>query len=96
LELGYNACASSSAIEVDMQLLRVESGKWVRIVGIGGGKGLEYKLRQLGLLPGDCTRVLRQAPLGGPLLVEVGGRTIAVGRRIAEQIEVEDVECVSL
>ncbi len=79
-----------------MQLLRVENGRWVRIVGIGGSRGLENKLRQLGLSPGDCTRVLRQAPLGGPLLLEVSGRTIAVGRRIAAQIEVEDSECASL
>jgi ferrous iron transport protein A len=79
-----------------MQLHLVENGKCVRIVGIHGEKTLEAKLRQLGLLPGDSATVLRQAPLGGPVMIEVDGRTIAVGRNIASRIEVEESECVSL
>jgi Fe2+ transport system protein FeoA len=33
--------------------------------------------------------VVRVAPLGGPLLVEVNGREIALGRAVAEKILVE-------
>jgi len=72
-----------------MQLLEVASGQWVRVIEILGGKKVEGKLRQLGLLPGDCAQVLRQAPFGGPLLIEVQGRAIALGRGIAAKIEVE-------
>jgi len=79
-----------------MELISVGIGKWVRVVGFHGGKDLENKLRQLGLVPGDCARILRRAPLGGPFLIEVSGRSIAVGRRVASLIEVEDSECVSL
>ena len=43
---------------------------------------------------GDCIRLLRAAPLGGPLLVEVNGREIALGRGVAEKILVE-AECES-
>lgn len=78
-----------------MQLLEAEHDRWMLITGISGGKGLEHKLRQLGLVPGDCVRILRHAPLGGPLLVEVGGRSIAVGQGIAARIQVVENECVS-
>ena len=52
------------------------------------------KLNQYGLYVGDCVRVLRVAPLGGPLLIEVNGREIALGRAVAEKILVE-MECES-
>ena len=47
------------------------------------------KLNQYGLYVGDVVRVLRIAPLGGPLLVEVSGRELALGRAVAEKIFVE-------
>jgi ferrous iron transport protein A len=47
------------------------------------------KLNQYGLYVGDVVRVLRIAPLGGPLLVEVNGRELALGRAVAEKIFVE-------
>jgi len=47
------------------------------------------KLNQYGLYVGDVVCVLRIAPLGGPLLVEVNGRELALGRAVAEKIFVE-------
>lgn len=47
---------------------------------------LAVKLKQYGLYQGDFMRVVRVAPLGGPFLVEVNGREIALGREIAEKI----------
>jgi ferrous iron transport protein A len=47
------------------------------------------KLNQYGLYVGDVVRVLRKAPMGGPLLVEVNGRELALGRAVAEKILVE-------
>ena len=68
-------------------LLNVPNGKRAQLVSIGGR--LNSKLMQYGLHSGDFVRVLRIAPLGGPLLVEVNGREIALGRAIAEKIFVE-------
>jgi ferrous iron transport protein A len=73
-----------------MHLLQVQNGKTVRVIKINGGQGMVHKLHQLGLLPGDYARVLRHAPLGGPVMVEVGGRSIALGRGVASRIEVVD------
>ena len=50
---------------------------------------MELKLRQLGLLPGDLARVMRHAPFGGPIMIEVNGRTIALGKGVAAKIAVE-------
>lgn len=73
-----------------MKLIDVENGKWVKVTDYSSGRGIEQKLRQLGLLPGDYARVIRQAPFGGPLLVEIQGREIAVGRGVASRILVEE------
>jgi len=73
-----------------MRLLQVEIGKTVRVIRFAGGKNLDHKLRQLGLLPGNCARMIRQAPLGGPVMVEVDGRSVAIGRGIASKIIVEE------
>jgi len=76
-----------------MVLLDVEIGKSVRILSLEGGEGLRDKLTQHGLYPGDCVRVLRTAPLGGPLLIDVQGREIALGRGICKKILVEESQC---
>jgi ferrous iron transport protein A len=49
----------------------------------------ENQVRSLGLLPGSELLLLRRAPFHGPLLLEVGHRTVALGWRVAAGIEVE-------
>jgi ferrous iron transport protein A len=78
-----------------MRLVHAENGDCVRITGFEGGTGVEHKLRQLGLVPGDIARIVRQAPLGGPLMVDVDGRVFAIGRGIASKVTVEEYECDS-
>jgi len=73
-----------------MNLLRVGSGKWIRVISISGGGGLDIKLRNIGFMPGDYARVIRQAPFGGPVLLEISGRELALGQGIARKIEVEE------
>ena len=75
-----------------MNLSNVPQGQRARLVSVGGR--LRSKLMQYGLCIGDDVRVLRCAPLGGPLLIEVNQREIALGRAVAEKILVE-VECES-
>ena len=78
---------STSYNEDVMTLLNVPIGKRARLVSFSGR--LQVKLMQYGLHSGDFVRVLRSAPLGGPLLIEVNGREIALGRAVAEKILVE-------
>lgn len=72
-----------------MNLLDLPKGKPAKIIDYRGGKNIDFKLRQLGLSPGRIVKVLRYAPMGGPLMLDIEGRSIALGRGIAARVEVE-------
>lgn len=72
-----------------MQLLDAPKGQVVKIIDFKGGKGVGTKLRQLGLCPGRQVKILRYAPMGGPVMVDVEGRSVALGRGIAARVQVE-------
>ncbi len=74
-----------------MHLIDIEAGIWVKVTGFEGGAKFQDRLLQHGLYPGDLARILRTAPLKGPLLVEVSGRELALGRAVAQKILVEFV-----
>jgi ferrous iron transport protein A len=84
-----------STSQRSVTLLKAAIGKWLRVVRFDADAQLANQLLQLGLLPGDCLRVVREAPLGGPLLVEFNGRSVALGRSVASTIVVEESECAS-
>jgi ferrous iron transport protein A len=77
-------------------LTNIDHGKIVTVVDFDGGLGVIGKIRQLGIMPGDEILVQRYAPFGGPIMIEVHGRNIALGRGIASKIQVEEKECASL
>ncbi len=66
-------------------------GDAVRVVDIQGGLGLRQRLFQLGIHEGDILMVKRTGILSGPILVEVHGIEIALGRGMAKRIWVENV-----
>jgi len=72
-----------------MRLMDAPQNKWLSVSALDGGARMTARLSQHGLFIGDRLRVLRMAPLNGPLLIEVNGREIALGRGIAEKILVE-------
>ena len=74
-----------------MNLLGSPIGKMVRVTDYSGGRGVSFKLRQLGICPGREVKVLRFAPMGGPILVDVEGRSVALGRGIASRVKVEKI-----
>jgi ferrous iron transport protein A len=73
-------------------LIDVQCGTKVRIISFQGGKGVQAKLRQLCILPGECVKVVKRAPFHGPIMIETEGRSVALGRGVAAKIEVEEVE----
>lgn len=75
-----------------MVLAEVNAGNIVRVIRFQGGKGLEGKLRQLGVCAGGQIHVVRRAPFHGPVLLEFEGREIALGYGIAQKIVVEGIE----
>ena len=77
------------------RLIDIEKGMQVKIASIEGEPRYMTRLNQSGLYPGDLARVVRFAPFKGPVLLEVRGMQIALGRNIAERILVEVAECDS-
>jgi ferrous iron transport protein A len=70
-----------------ISLIQVPPGKRVRLASFEGM--LLPRLKRYGLHVGDELLVVRTAPLGGPVLIEVNDREIAVGSVLAEKILVE-------
>ena len=71
-----------------MTLAEVTPKNDVVVVTIDSGRGVRSHLNTLGIHVGDHMTVMERAPFGGPVLVEVHGSRVAIGRGLARQIEV--------
>lgn len=61
-------------------------GQPLRLLAVHADRKLVHRLAELGLTPGVTLTVVQAA--GGPLLVAVRGARVAIGRELAQQIEV--------
>ncbi len=68
-------------------LYSARSGSRVEVVSVTGT--MVDQLARQGLRSGDIVVVKNRAPLGGPVLVEVQGAVIALGRALARKITVK-------
>lgn len=66
----------------------VQTGKRVRVVGIDGGRRLQARLAQMGLIPGVEIDVINNT-FHGPFIVGVKGSRVVLGRGMALKITVE-------
>jgi ferrous iron transport protein A len=62
--------------------------KPAEVVGLPPGQGATHRLAELGIFIGAVLRLERSAPLGGPVLVNVQGTRVALGRHLAHRIQV--------
>jgi ferrous iron transport protein A len=69
-------------------LARLRRGQAARVVELAGESGLRHRLEALGLRPGQRIQVLRRAPWGGPLHLQVGMTELMLRRRDAARIAV--------
>ena len=70
----------------------VEENQRVRVLEIQGGWGVRRRLGQLGIHPGDVITVVRYGAFQGPILIQVHGSQVALGRGIASRILVKESE----
>ena len=77
--------------ESPFPLSQAEIGAPLEIVQILNAGGVAQRLRPMGLTPGDPVRVVRGAPFWGPIVVEVPGRVLALGRGVARHVLVRRV-----
>lgn len=70
-------------------LEQVEIRRQARVIMIDGGKRVRSHLNTLGIHIGDWIRVVERAPFRGPVLIEVHGSRVALGRGIASKVRVD-------
>jgi ferrous iron transport protein A len=57
-----------------------------RVAGVAGPAGLRRRLLEMGLTPGAAVRVVRFAPLGDPMDVEIRGYHLSLRKSEASQV----------
>lgn len=72
-----------------MKLTQIVRGGQALIIALPQGRNAAFRLSELGLRVGQRVNVVSIQPLHGPVIIRVGQTDIALGRRIAESIEVE-------
>ena len=81
-----------------MTLDAVGIKRQARVIMIDGGQKVRSYLNTLGIHIGDWLTVVERAPFRGPVLIEVNGSRLALGRGIASKVIVEidgDVESLA-
>ncbi len=71
-----------------MTLEHVELGHSARVVEIEGGRAVRSHLNNLGIHVGGDVVVVERAPFRGPVLIDVNGSRVALGRGVARKIVV--------
>jgi ferrous iron transport protein A len=77
-----------------VNLSMIQNGKKVRIKRIQSSF-LRPKLMEMGILEGDCVKILFKAPLGDPIAINVKGYTLSLRKDEAALIEVFDAETIT-
>ena len=71
---------------MEKTLLELKPGMCGTIARFAGTPGFVQKLRTIGIREGKILTVVARHPLGGPVVVEVNGREVTLGRRMAQRV----------
>ena len=71
-----------------MRPIDIPAGKSARVVDVTGGMGMKNRLAAIGIYPGATVKVVKSPP--GPMIIEVSGTRLALGKGMAARIEVEE------
>lgn len=86
LSIGRKQAKPTSPAPLAHPLAGARIGQPLRLLAVHAERKVVHRLAELGLTPGVTLTVVQAA--GGPLLVAVRGARVALGRELAEQIEV--------
>ena len=70
-------------------LAELDSGRGGLIKELQGGRTFSLRLESMGIRTGKRAVKISGMPLRGPVVVQVGGTRIALGRRMAAKVMVE-------
>ena len=74
-----------------MTLDGLKAGDRARVLEIRGGRGLQRRLAHMGIHPGDIVSMAQSGVFRGPLLIEVHGCRIVLGRGVARRVFVAPI-----
>ena len=74
-----------------MTLRELKIGKSAKIVSVGGEGALRQHFLDMGVIPGAELTVIKYAPMGDPLEIEIHGYRLTLRLAEAEQIEIEEI-----
>jgi len=70
-----------------MPLAMARPGELITVIGVRAGWGLQRRLADMGLTPGVQIRVIN-SQMPGPVLIDLRGSRVALGRGIAQKVMV--------
>jgi len=74
-----------------MTLDKAKIGKSVKILTISGDEEFKRRIIDMGIITGISATVLKVAPLGDPIEIQINSYCIMLRKAIAKNIEVEYV-----
>ena len=72
-----------------MPLAMASPGRLLTVIGINVGWGLQRRLADMGLIPGVQIRVMN-GQCAGPVLIDLRGSRLGLGRGVAQKILVKE------
>ena len=72
-----------------VSLADCEMGGRGTIADVGGERGFRRRLMEMGLVPGTAIQLVRVAPLGDPLEIEVRGCRLSIRRQEAQAVQLD-------
>jgi len=75
-----------------MTLKDIRPGECGRVLKVGGSGALRQHFLDMGIIPGAVFEVVRLAPMGDPIEIEIHGYELTLRLADAAQIEVEQIE----
>ena len=79
-----------SGTEPVTPLMMLRPGDRAKVVEVQGGRGVRQRLSSMGVYPGEYVSLVRGGR-GGPVIVEVRGSRVVIGRGMAHRVMVEKV-----
>jgi ferrous iron transport protein A len=80
---------ASQAEGVIVPLTMLVPGEEAKIVALGQGAGRQHHFRRIGLREGKIVKVITTQPGRGPIVLDVEGTQLAIGRGMAQQILIQ-------
>ena len=74
-----------------MTLDKIEIGKEVKIIKVGGEGELRNRLLDMGIIPKTVVKVQKVAPMGDPIEIHLRGYELTIRKEDAGKIEVTEL-----